>query len=320
MNLKRIASLMVLVVLIFGLVACNQNGAKENEKPAEEPATVETAEETTEETTEEPTDESPESDFDTSANIDVISREDGSGTRGAFVEITGVESDGNDNTTVDAIIQNSTNGVMTTVSGDTTGIGYISLGSLNETVKAVQVEGVETTANTVKSGDYPVARPFNVAWKAENIGEIGEDLMRFIQSPEGQAVVEEAGFVSVETEEDYEPAGLSGQITVGGSTSVTPVMEKLVEAYQVHNPDVQVDIQSTGSSAGMTAVIEGQANIGMASRELKDEEKAELESCVIAIDGIAVIVHNDNPLETLTMDEIQKIFLGEITTWSEVIK
>ena len=144
--------------------------------------------------------------------------------------------------------------------------------------------------------------------------------MKFILSPEGQAVVEEAGFVSAEVGEDYEAAGLSGQITVGGSTSVTPVMEKLVEAYNVHNPNVQVDIQSTGSSAGMTAAMEGQANIGMASRELKDEEAAALESAVIAIDGIAVIVHNDNPLETLTMDEIQKIFVGEITTWDAVIK
>lgn len=314
MNFKKVASLLMLAVLIFGLVACN-NDNKGSDKPAEQPA--QTAEKPAEEPAEEP---ESETGFDTSANIDVISREDGSGTRGAFVEITGVESDGNDNTTVEAIIQNSTNGVMTTVSDDTTGIGYISLGSLNDTVRAVKVEGVEATPETVKSGDYPVARPFNVAWKEDNIGEIGLDLMKFIHSSEGQAVVEEAGFVSVDVEEDYEPAGLSGQITVGGSTSVTPVMEKLVEAYQAHNPDVQVDIQSTGSSAGMTAAIEGQANIGMASRELKDEEKAALESSVIAIDGIAVIVHNDNPLETLTMDEIQKIFTGEITAWSEVIK
>ncbi len=313
MNLRKIASLLMLVVLVFGLVACN-NEQKPAETPAEE--TVETAEESTE-TVEEPAEES---NFDTSASIDVISREDGSGTRGAFVEITGVESDGNDNTSVGAIIQNSTNGVMTTVSGDEVGIGYISLGSLNDTVKAIQVEGVDATADNVKSGTYPVARPFNVAWKEDSIGEIGQDLMKFIHSPEGQAVVEESGFVSAGVEEDYEPAGLSGQITVGGSTSVTPVMEKLVEAYTVHNPDVQVDIQSTGSSAGMTAAMEGQANIGMASRELKDEEAAALESSVIAIDGIAVIVHNDNPLETLTMDEIQKIFIGEITTWNEVIK
>lgn len=309
MNLRKLASLLMLVVLVFGLVACNNE-----QKPAETPA------ETTTETPVETTEESTESDFDTSKGIDVISREDGSGTRGAFVEITGVESDGNDNTTVGAIIQNSTNGVMTTVSGDEVGIGYISLGSLNDTVKAIQVEGVEATSDNVKSGSYPVARPFNVAWKEDNIGEIGQDLMKFILSPEGQAVVEEAGFVSAEVGEDYEAAGLSGQITVGGSTSVTPVMEKLVEAYNVHNPNVQVDIQSTGSSAGMTAAMEGQANIGMASRELKDEEAAALESSVIAIDGIAVIVHNDNPLETLTMDEIQKIFVGEITTWDAVIK
>lgn len=257
------------------------------------------------------------SDFDTSEIINVVSREDGSGTRGAFVEIVGVvDADDNDITYEEAVIQNSTNGVMTTVSGDEYSIGYISLGSLNNTVTSVDVEGVEATADNVKSGSYKIARPFNIAYK-NDLSELGQDFVNFILSSEGQTIVEDNGLVAV-GEGDYSASGLSGTLVVGGSTSVTPVMEKLKEAYEALNSGVTIEIQSTGSSAGMTAAIEGSADIGMASRDLKDSEKAELTYEAIAIDGIAVIVNNSNPITDLTMEEIQAIYLGETTTWSEV--
>ncbi len=321
MNFKKLASLMMMFVLVLGLVACN-NTTETTE------TTDTTQEEVAEETTTEPevaeeTEETSDSDFDNSAEITVVSREDGSGTRGAFTEITGVLAEvgdeEEDQTSVEAMIQNSTNGVMTAVEGDPNAIGYISLGSLNDSVKPVSVEGVSPEADLVKSGEYKVARPFNVAYQTENIGEIGQDLLNFILSSEGQSVVEEAGYVmAINDGEEYTPSGLEGQITVTGSTSVSPVMEKLVEAYNVHNPDVVVDIQSVGSSAGMTAAMEGTANLGMASRELKNEELEALEHTAIAIDGIAVIVNNENPLEDLTMEQVRQIFVGEITTWSEL--
>ena len=320
-SLKKISLLMLVLVLVLGLSACGQknNESAPAEKPAEKPAESTPAEKPAEKP------EEPASKFDAENEITVITREEGSGTRGAFVEITGVLSkDANgeevDNTTVEAIVQNSTNNAMTGVNGDEFGIAYISLGSLNDTVKALKVESVEATAENVKSGEYKLARPFNIAYKEDNIGEIGEDLLKFIMSEEGQKIVEEKGYVSKGNEGKYEPSGLKGQITVAGSTSVTPLMEKIVEAYNVYNPDVQVDIQATGSSAGMTSAMEGTANLGMASRELKDKEAAVLKSEVIAIDGIAVIVNNENPCEDLSMDKIRQIFVGEITEWSEVIK
>lgn len=265
------------------------------------------------------------SNFDAGSMINVVSREEGSGTRGAFTEITGVlgeDASGNevDNTTIEAVIQNGTNGVMTTVAGDEYGIGYISLGSLNDTVKPVMVEGVAATAEEVKAGNYSVARPFNVAWKEDTIGEIGTDMMLYIMSEEGQAIVEEEGYVSGGNDGAYTPANLTGQITIAGSTSVTPLMENLAEGYKAHNPNVTIDIQSTGSSAGMTSAMEGAANLGMASRDLKDSETAVLTHKAIAIDGIAVIVNNANPTEDLTMEQIKNIFTGEITEWSGVSK
>ncbi|NLY46034.1 MAG: extracellular solute-binding protein [Tissierella sp.] len=257
------------------------------------------------------------SNFDTSEIINVVSRENGSGTRGAFVEIVGVEVDGNDAIYDEAVIQNSTNGIMTTVAGDKYGIGYISLGSLNDTVTSVNIDGVEATADNVKSGDYKIARPFNIAYQ-EGLSELGQDFVDFIFSAEGQAIVEDNGLVSVGESETYSASGLSGTLVVGGSTSVTPVMEKLKEAYEALNSGVTIEIQSTGSSAGMTAAIEGSADIGMASRDLKDSEKETLTHAAMAIDGIAVIVNNENTINDLTMDEVQGIYLGDITTWSEV--
>lgn len=321
MNFKKLASLMLMFVLALGLVACNGDTDTASETTDTEDTTTE-VEEVVEDTEEDTEELATDSDFDTSAEITVVSREDASGTRGAFTEITGVLAEvgdeEEDQTTVEAMIQNSTNGVMTAVEGDTNGIGYVSLGSLNDGVKAVDVEGVTPDTETVNSGEYQVARPFNIAYQADNIQEIGQDFLDFILSSEGQEVVEETGYVSATEGEEYTPSGLSGQITVAGSTSITPVMEKLAEAYSEHNPDVVIDIQSTGSSAGMTAAMEGNANLGMASRELKDEELEVLEHTAIAVDGIAVIVNNENPLDNLTMEQIRQIFVGEITTWSEL--
>lgn len=261
--------------------------------------------------------------FDASQTIHVISREDGSGTRGAFTEITGIleeDADGNevDNTYTEAAIQNSTDGVMTSVAGDATAIGYISLGSLNDKVKAVKIEGIEPTGETVKDGSYAIARPFNVVYK-DNLSEIAKDFWDFMFSQQGQEIIVNEGYVEAgENAPDYAaPEKLSGKISIVGSTSVTPVMEVLVEEYQALNPDVTIDITSNGSSAGIAAAVDGTADIGMASRELKEEEQAELESEVLAMDGIAVIVHQKNTVDDLTMEHVKKIFTGEVTTWEE---
>ena len=263
--------------------------------------------------------------FDASQTINVISREDGSGTRGAFTEITGVlVKDGDnetDNTYSAATIQNSTSGVMTTVAGDPTSIGYISLGSLDDSVKAVNIEGIEATAETVQDNSYAIARPFNLAHNGE-LSEVAQDFWSYIMSAEGQEIVVGEGYVEAVTDAPaYEATdGMSGKISVVGSTSVTPVMEVLVEGYTALNPDVTIDVTSNGSSAGMTAAMDGSADIGMASRELKDEELEVLTAEPIAIDGIAVIVNTENSIEDLTMEQVKQIFTGEVTTWDEIAK
>ena len=282
--------------------------------------------------------------------IGVVSREDGSGTRGAFVEIVGVvDEDDNDMTTLDAVIQNSTNGVMQTVAGDVQSIGYISLGSLGDEVKGLAVDGVEVSSENVTNGSYPIARPFNVAWtKDAELSEVAVDFLDFVYSAEGQAIVEEEGYVQVTrsageeeateestedatedaTEEEateesvelpsYEAAGLEGTIEVVGSTSVSPIMEKLAEAYSELNEGVTINITSNGSSAGMEAAMNGTAELGMASRDLSDDEKEALNYDAVAIDGIAVIVHPENQLSNISLDHVKQIFLGEVTEWEEV--
>ena len=259
-----------------------------------------------------------ESTTGTSGAIHVVSREDGSGTRGAFVELTGVEDDNGDNTTVEAEIANRTDAVLTTVAGNEAAIGYVSLGSLNDTVKAVTVDGVEATVDNVKSGDYTLSRPFNIATKGEPTG-VAKDFINFILSADGQAIVEEENYIKVD---DAAPAftsdGSSGQIAVGGSSSVSPVMEKLIEAYKAVNPNAQIDLQTSDSTSGMTGAMDGTFAIGMASRELKDEEAAQLTGTAIALDGIAVIVNTANTVENLTMDQIRSIYVGETTDWADV--
>ena len=252
-----------------------------------------------------------------SGAIHVVSREDGSGTRGAFVELTGVEDDNGDNTTVEAEIANRTDAVLTTVAGNEAAIGYVSLGSLNDTVKAVTVDGVEATVDNVKSGTYTLSRPFNIATKGEPTG-VAADFINFIMSADGQAIVGE-DYITVNDEaEAFTSDGSSGQITVGGSSSVSPVMEQLIEAYKAVNPNAQIDLQTSDSTSGMTGAMDGTFAIGMASRELHDDEAGQLTAQAIAMDGIAVIVNPSNTVDNLTMDQIRSIYVGETTDWSEV--
>lgn len=263
--------------------------------------------------------------LDKLGQVAVITREDGSGTRGAFTEIVGlIEKNGDqetDTTTQSAAVQNSTNGVMTTVAENPSAIGYISLGSLNDTVHAVKVEGVEPSAETILSGEYKLARPFLLVTKGEpKEGSLEADFMKFALSNQGQAIAEEEGYVKNESAEDYAAGDVSGELTVAGSTSVTPLMEKLVEAYKGLNPNATIQIQSNGSSAGITAAAEGTAQIGMSSRELKDEEKANVQGTVLAQDGIAVVVNKENALEDISLEQIKSIFKGEIQDWKELAK
>ena len=255
-----------------------------------------------------------------SGDITVVSREEGSGTRGAFTELVGViDEDENDITVKTAEITNSTSVMMQTVAGNESSIGYVSLGSLSDEVKAVKVDGVEATVDTVKSGEYKVARPFNIVTKKTGVSELAKDFQKYILSEEGQKTIEEEGYIREDKAEAYKPAGLKGKITLAGSTSVAPVMEVLAENYKKLNDGVEIEIQQSGSSAGITAAIEGVCDIGMASRDLKDSETKEgLESTKIALDGIAVIVNNNNGLEDISTENLQKIYKGEITTWDEV--
>ncbi len=255
--------------------------------------------------------------------ITVVTREEGSGTRDAFIELTKVlykdENTRIDNTTVSAVTINSTEAVITNVKDNNAAIGYISLGSLNDTVKAVEVDGVEVTAENIKSGDYAISRPFNIAYKGE-LSEVAQDFVDYILSSDGQAVVAEEGYVTVIENEAYNGSKPKGKVSVAGSSSVSPVMEKIAEAYKTVNPNAEIEIQTSDSSAGMQAAIEDTCDIAMSSRELKDEEKRELTPVTIAKDGIVVIVNKENTCETLTMDEIKAIYTGETTVWSDIIK
>ena len=256
--------------------------------------------------------------------INVISREDGSGTRGAFIELFGIEQkDKNgekvDYTTEEAQITNNTSVMMTTVEGDTSAIGYISLGSLNDTVKAVKIDGAEASVQNVLDGNYKVTRPFNIVIKEDELSDAAQDFMNYILSSEGQAVVQENGYIPLQDTASYASSGASGKVVVAGSSSVTPVMEKISESYRNANPDVTVEIQQSDSTTGVTSVQDGLCDIGMASRELKEEEaQSGVTAVVMATDGIAVIVNNENPVDELTSEQVKGIFTGEITSWSDV--
>ena len=248
--------------------------------------------------------------------ITVVSREDGSGTRGAFIELTGVKQDDQDLTTVEAIITNSTEVMMTTVAGDENAIGYASMGSMNDTVKAVNVGGVEPTAENVKNGSYALSRPFNIATK-DTVSDVAQDFINFIMSADGQAVIEDKGYIAIDDKAAaFESNGAAGKIVVAGSSSVTPVMEKLQEAYLAINSGAEIELQESDSTTGMTQAIDGTCDIGMASRDLKDSElEAGLTPTAIAMDGICVIVNNANDITDLSTDDIAAIFKGERTEW-----
>ena len=248
--------------------------------------------------------------------ITVVSREDGSGTRGAFIELTGVKQDDQDLTTVEAIITNSTEVMMTTVAGDENAIGYASMGSMNDTVKAVNVGGVEPTAENVKNGSYALSRPFNIATK-DTVSDVAQDFINFIMSADGQDVIEDKGYIAIDDKAAaFESNGAAGKIVVAGSSSVTPVMEKLQEAYLAINSGAEIELQESDSTTGMTQAIDGTCDIGMASRDLKDSElEAGLTPTAIAMDGICVIVNNANDITDLSTDDIAAIFKGERTEW-----
>ena len=265
------------------------------------------------------------SDFDTSNDITIVSREDGSGTRGAFIELFGIEekqSDGTkvDMTTTDAQITNNTSVMLTTVAGDEYAIGYVSLGSLNDTVKALKIDGEEATEQNIKDGKYKICRPFNIATKKGADNEVAKDFIAYIMSKEGQQVISDNGYIGDDSAEAYAGSKPSGKAVVGGSSSVSPVMEKLIEAYKKVNTGAEIELQTTDSTTGMTSAIDGSYDIGMASRELQDEEKDKLDSQVIATDGIAVIVNKNNTTDELSSDQVKTIYTGDATTWDEVVK
>ena len=261
------------------------------------------------------------SDKGVTGEINVISREDGSGTRGAFVELMGIMDDKeNDITTTSAEVTNSTSVMLSTVAQNEKAIGYVSLGSLSSDVKAVQVDGVDATAENIKAGTYKVSRPFNLAYQDGKLTDLDKDFIKFIMSDEGQKTVDKEGYISLDSEGKYEASGLKGKITLAGSTSVAPLMDVLKDEYIKLNPDVTIEIQESGSSAGIQSAIEGATEIGMSSRELKDDEASKLTSKQIAMDGIAVIVNKANTITNLTSDQIKSVYTGDVTTWDDLNK
>ena len=259
--------------------------------------------------------------FASSGAITVVSREDGSGTRGAFIELFGIEEKQGDEkvdmTTVEASITNSTSVMMTTVAGDENAIGYISLGSLNDTVKAVKIDGAEATAENVVNGTYKVSRPFNIVL-GEETSETAQDFIDYIMSAEGQQIIEDEGYIKIDDEAPaFEGGDVSGKVVVAGSSSVSPVMEKLKEAYEAVNGDVSIEVQTSDSTTGVNSTAEGICDIGMASRELKDEETG-VTAQAIAKDGIAVVVNPSNEIEDLTSEQVKAVFTGETTEWEEL--
>ena len=334
-NIRKIAAMIMAVAMLVIAGACAAQPGETETPAAEAPATEAPASEA-------PASEAPAaaSDFDTNELITVVSREEGSGTRSAFIELFGVEQEdasGNkvDMTTVEANISNSTSVVMTTVGGNEYAIGYISLGSLNDTVKAVQIEGVDATVENIKNGSYAVSRPFNIATK-EGLSEVAADFVAYIMSAEGQAIVAENGYITVADDAAaYAGSAPAGNVVVAGSSSGTPVMEipaeaasensgrvmeKLAEGYQAVNPNATIEVQQSDSSTGMNMAMEGTCDIGMASRALKGSElEAGLTPTVIAMDGIAVIVNNASPVSNLSVEQVRSIFTGEVTEWSEIL-
>lgn len=307
MKLKKFIAVLAVVGMIAGLAAgCGKSGTDSGS--GDENAKTESG-----------------GDWDSSMDITIVSREDGSGTRGAFIELFGIEEekDGEkvDMTTEEAQITNSTSVMMTTVAGDDYAIGYVSLGSLDDSVKALKIDGAEATAENIKNGTYKVSRPFNIATKEGLDNEVAKDFINFIMSEEGQKVVADNGYIPLDDVKPFEGTNPSGKAVVGGSSSVSPVMEKLIEAYKAVNKNAEIELQTTDSTTGMTSAIDGSYDIGMASRELKDTETSEgLVGQVIATDGIAVVVNNNNTVDELSSDQVKAIYTGEALTWDEVVE
>ena len=323
MKLRKITAVLAAALLTMTAMTACSGGAASSASSESSAASAESA--SSESTSSESASSEETTGGDMTGEITVLSREDGSGTRGAFIELFGIEQKNDagekeDMTTDDAQITNSTSVMMTTVQGNPKAIGYISLGSLDESVvKAVEIDGAAPTVENVKAGTYKVVRPFNIATKGE-ASEVAQDFINFIMSADGQKIIEKEGYISeAKGAKAYKASGLKGTITLAGSTSVAPVMEVLADNYKKLNDGVEIEIQQTGSGAGIQSTIEGVCDIGMASRALEDEESKEgLESKQIALDGIAVIVNPDNSVDELTTDQIMKIFTGEITDWSDI--
>lgn len=317
MKRTSVVASVLAATMALSLAACGSTASTSESAAASESTAASTSEAA------ESTEAAATGDFDTEQDITVISREDGSGTRGAFIELTGVEEKNDagekmDMTTEAAAIQSSTNGVMTAVANDETAIGYISLGSLNDTVKAVTVGGVEATAENVSNGTYTLARPFNIVTNGEPTDAVAVDFIAYCMSPGGQALATEEGYIGGEGTE-FTSTQPSGSITVGGSSSVSPLMEKLIEAYKTVNPNATIEMLTTDSTTGVTGALDGTYTIGMASRELKDTETAEgATATVLAMDGIAVVVNPANTTADLSVDQIKSIYTGEATVWADV--
>jgi phosphate transport system substrate-binding protein len=312
-KMKKLFAMLIALAMVAGLAACAT-------APAATEATEAPAVEATEAPAAEAT-EAPATAFD--KDVVVVSREEGSGTRGAFIELVGVEqkdADGNkvDYTTIDAEIVNSTSVVTQTVAGNDAAIGYISLGSLNDTVKALEIDGAAPTVDNIKSGSYKVARPFNIVTK-DALSESAQAFVDFILSAEGQQVVADNHYIPLDNAPAFAGSSVSGKVVVAGSSSVTPVMEKLKEAYMALNPNAEIEIQMSDSSTGVNSAIDGTCDFGMASRELKDSEVEKgATATVIAMDGIAIIVNLDNPVSALTAEQVRSIYVGETTNWADV--
>lgn len=316
MKIKNSKIIVAVLSLSMILSACGNKNDKAKEGSSNPTENASTANEKKDGDTK----NSNQEDFD----ITVVSREDGSGTRGAFIELVGLEEEKNgekkDTTTDEAVVQNSTNGVMQTVSQDLSAIGYVSLGSVNDKVKKLKVEGKEATDENIESGDYTLQRPFNLAFKEDKLDDLAKDFLAFVLSKDAQDIVEKEGYIKVEAKQ-YKGKKIKGNLTIAGSTSVTPLMEKLVEKYKDINPDANIEIQSTGSSSGIESTISDVSQIAMASRELKDDEKDKLQVEVLAKDGIAVIVNKDNSkLNDLTKDQLKEIFSGKIKNTADLSK
>ena len=314
---KIFATVLILSLAITVFAGCGASspGAPIEEAPVPAPAPEAPAAA--------PVEEAPASSFDGSREIVVVSREDGSGTRGAFIELFGVQERGDDGSTRDlttreAIIADKTDIVMTNIAGDPYAIGYLSMGSLNETIKAVPINGAAATAENIKNGSYEIQRPFNIAIKGEASG-LQKDFIDFILSKEGQEVAVDRGYIAaIDNAPAYSGNKPQGKIVVSGSSSVYPLMERLAEEYAKINTEATIEVHLSDSSAGMTAAIDGTADIGMASRALRESELEELTDIVIALDGIAVIVNRENPIASISPEQVRGIFVGEITNWSDV--